>query len=215
MTGRSTQVEVFKTHLEYQEYMLAARERLQVVVDIASKQDCEQIDKFDRFESGAELNHAIALSENMFERGEQGTNIGHWVYFLNDPDYDITAHQPDTFFEPSVFTDVWFIINYPLDNPAKVTMRKRDKDGFSLHDIYLGVCLAYREIYNMEESYIPQKVDNFQKLGSGIVLMNRPSTNGPFEIWGHGINDLYLEGLQIYISRDNPDTCFIDLDMGS
>ena len=138
MASRSTQIEVFQTHAEYEAYMLSARDRLTIIVDIASEQDCEKIDEFDSFEYGVGLNHAIALSENMFQRGEKGTNIGHWVYLLNDPSYDITAHQPDTFFEPSVYSDVWFIIDYPLDKPAKVTMRKGDKDGFSLHDIYLG-----------------------------------------------------------------------------
>lgn len=87
-----------------------------------------------------------------------------------------------------------FLIDYPLDNPAVITVLSRDDETHSMQDIVAIVKAAYEGIYHIEDGG-ENVADHIES--NGITIMNRPQTNGVFGISMHTIHDLAIEGLRV------------------
>ena len=82
------------------------------------------------------------------------------------------------------------VIDYPLTNAAKVTLSVTDPKGFTRLALFTQIVAAYKKIYKEENqgSKDPEPTGN---------LYNRPRTNGKYGIWGHVMEDLFLEGADV------------------
>ena len=89
---------------------------------------------------------------------------------------------------------------YPLSQPT--TLEFFNPGGFTCYDFYKAVYEGYVTIYAEEE----QAVGN-----PGYIpgMLNRSVSQGPHGIWGHDMEDLFLEGF-----REATPGCFV-LSMGS
>ena len=78
--------------------------------------------------------------------------------------------------------------DYPLTN--SVTLEFRNKNGFRVIDFFKAIHDGYRKIYAMEKD-------------PGLIpgMFNRARSEGPVGIWGHVIEDLYIE--QVYETSPN------------
>jgi hypothetical protein len=77
------------------------------------------------------------------------------------------------------------VIDYPLTNAVTVTFKTKNVKGFTRKSFFLQVVKAYQRIYK-EEGPDPEAP-------ASAALYNRPTTQGKYGIWGHGIEDLCLE----------------------
>lgn len=77
--------------------------------------------------------------------------------------------------------------NYPLTNSIKLTFT--NPGGFTRFDFFRCVYEGYLNIYKQEES-----VDCDPGMMPG--MLNRAKSDGPYGIWGHVIEDLFLEGVE-------------------
>lgn len=87
-----------------------------------------------------------------------------------------------------------FLVDYPLDHPALITVLDGDDKAFSMQDLIAIVKAAYEGIYHVEDGGedVPDHIES-----NGIMIMNRPQTNGVFGISMHTIHDLAIEGLRV------------------
>lgn len=76
---------------------------------------------------------------------------------------------------------------YPLRN--SVTLSFVNPDGFTKFDFFSCVYEGYLSIYEEEES-----TDKDPGMIPG--MLNRGRSNGPYGIWGHVMEDLFLEGVE-------------------
>jgi hypothetical protein len=84
-------------------------------------------------------------------------------------------------------TSLTLHITYPLSN--NVDVKIENPSGFTRRALVEAIYEAYRTIYD-EEGEAPEKPE-------GSLLQNRPTTHGKYGIWGHDIDDLFLEGAMI------------------
>lgn len=77
--------------------------------------------------------------------------------------------------------------DYPLTH--EVTFTFEGKKPWRLSDILDKIAEGYCKIYDEEDE--TRTVDTVIR----GTLLNRPTTNGKYGIWGHILNDLYVEGL--------------------
>lgn len=96
----------------------------------------------------------------------------------------------DIWLEPNQIFEVK--IDYPLSHPAKFKLRT-GKDGMGIFGIATAICKKYQEIYD-EEDERGEDEDGDTKYG----------------IWGHDIEDLHLEGININFEKKT-----ITIDVGS
>lgn len=82
---------------------------------------------------------------------------------------------------------IWITFDYPLSQPS--TREFFNAGGWTLYDFYRAVYEGYVKIYAEEEGAAGDP---------GLIpgMLNRASSEGPHGIWGHGIEDLFLEGYQ-------------------
>jgi len=86
--------------------------------------------------------------------------------------------------------------DYPLSNPTTFSF---NKDGsFTRKDLFRAIYTGYEDIYASEEN--PGMIEG---------TYNRATSEGPYGIWGHVIEDLFIEGV-VQISKDS-----FTLQMGS
>lgn len=78
-----------------------------------------------------------------------------------------------------------FTVTYPLRNPFHFSETHADGSGWTQRQFMDAVQRAYVAIYEAEGPDPGQCSD---------VLLNRAETSGPYGIWGHDLDDLYLEG---------------------
>lgn len=76
--------------------------------------------------------------------------------------------------------------DYPLSNVVKFNFSK--SGGFSIYDIIKYICSGYERIYREEEEEVGNP-------GHIPGMFNRMASNGPYGIWGHDINDLFIEAI--------------------
>lgn len=101
-----------------------------------------------------------------------------------DASYDDELVQPYTI----VIThdEITISFDYPLSNPTRMTFT--NPGGFTRFDFFRCVYEGYKKIYEQEEA-----ADGDPGMIPG--MLNRASNNGPHGIWGHVMEDLYLEGV--------------------
>ena len=75
--------------------------------------------------------------------------------------------------------------DYPLSRRARFTFTS--PGGFTAWDFYRAVYEGYTRIYGAETSEAGDP-------GHLPGTLNRAPSEGPYGIWGHGMDDLYLEG---------------------
>jgi len=90
--------------------------------------------------------------------------------------------------------------DYPLSHSVPIEFA--NPGGFTCWDFFKAVYDGYSQIYAEEE----QAVGN---PGHIPGMLNRSVSQGPYGIWGHDMEDLFLEGF-----RETTPGCF-DLGMGS
>lgn len=83
---------------------------------------------------------------------------------------------------------IHIVFDYPLTNPATLTMHVNG--GITVKAFVRAVASMYRSVYADEAR------STRVKEGTVPGLLNRNRTDGKYGIWGHGINDLYLEGAE-------------------
>lgn len=77
---------------------------------------------------------------------------------------------------------------YPLCNPVAFEFKSPTGNGFTRLEFFKAVFDGYTQIYKTEE-----KDDKDPGMISGMT--NRAPSEGRYGIWGHIIEDLYLEGI--------------------
>lgn len=80
-----------------------------------------------------------------------------------------------------------FALTYPLNNPKSVVFTHADGTGWSRRQFVDAVRAAYQTLYD-EESAHPGYFEG---------MLNRAQSPGPYQIWGHDISELALEGAQL------------------
>lgn len=82
---------------------------------------------------------------------------------------------------------IWITFDYPLSQPS--TRQFFKEGGWTLYDFYRAVYEGYTKIYAEEDAAVGDP---------GLIpgMLNRATSSGPHGIWGHGIEDLFLEGFQ-------------------
>ncbi len=90
---------------------------------------------------------------------------------------------------------------YPLSTKEEFTYIQ--KGGFTRMDLYRCIYEGYTEIYTVEEEAVGD-------LGTYEMLYNRRTSDGPYGIWGHYLDDLVIEFV-----RYNPKTQCVRLAIGS
>lgn len=88
---------------------------------------------------------------------------------------------------------------YPLS--VRVEFEYVKKGGFSRMDLWRCIYEGYKKIYEEEEAEVGDP-------GSYENLYNRKKSNGNYGIWGHYIEELYLESIR-YDAKKKLITMFI------
>lgn len=92
----------------------------------------------------------------------------------------------DKYFDKPINSKIY--ITYPLSVIVEIEVNNINNIGELL---YL-IAQAYNEIYKEEKNSSTIKEGNIKG------MMNRNETNGKYGIWGHSIEDLFFECVQIY-----------------
>lgn len=92
-------------------------------------------------------------------------------------------------------------ITYPLS--VEVQRQRKQKGGFSRKDLFRWIYEEYKKIYEEEEQQVGDP-------GTYNMLYNRKESEGPYGIWGHYLNDLYIEFIQY-----DPKNKVVNLEIGS
>lgn len=125
----------------------------------------------------------------------QSDPYGYIIYYLDIADHG-TPHvidyvkeylrnriiNPDEIIIPD--EKITLRINYPLS--VEVIREREQKGGFSRKDLFEWIYKAYKKIYEEEEGQVGDP-------GTYEMLYNRKESDGPYGIWGHFLDDLYLE----------------------
>jgi hypothetical protein len=82
------------------------------------------------------------------------------------------------------FDRIEIVVTYPLEKPFRFQFER--KGGFTLTQLVEAVCTMYRSVYDAEE--------NDATTAPGLI--DAPDNKPPFGIFGHGIEDLILEGIR-------------------
>jgi len=90
-------------------------------------------------------------------------------------------------------TKLCTVIDYPVSTEVEFEVEL----AHCVNDMIDAICKKYKEIYKEEEETSTIKEAPVGMCASGIYLMNRKRTNGKYGIWGHVIEDLYLDRLEL------------------
>jgi hypothetical protein len=91
-------------------------------------------------------------------------------------------------------TKIHLLISYPLRNSAIFEV-SNSNEGFTRRKLIEEICKKYKEIYIKEESSSSIKTLLSSERGE---LLNRNETQGFYGIWGHDLEDLVLNGMDVY-----------------
>ena len=83
--------------------------------------------------------------------------------------------------------EITIVFNYPLKH--KFEFEFTNDNNFTRKDFWRVVYEGYLRIYEEEDVAVGST-------GNIPGLFNRATSNGPYGIWGHHIDDLYLEGVR-------------------
>lgn len=105
--------------------------------------------------------------------------------------------------------DIKIEFDYPLSNPAFFSFHS--DNGFTRRQLVNLIVDTYKKIYEEEDSstveVAPTTIEERMAKGG---LINRNQTDGKYGIWGHDIEDLWLEGIHY-----DPIKKLVTLDIGS
>jgi hypothetical protein len=107
--------------------------------------------------------------------------------------------NPDEIVIPDEETTILF--TYPLSRKVEFTYTQ--KGGFTRMNLYRCIYEGYKKIYDAEEEAVGDP-------GTYEMLYNRRTSEGPYGIWGHYMNDLIIEFVLYY-----PESKSVRLLMGS
>lgn len=145
-------------------------------------------------------------------KDKQKDPYGNYIYYL-DIENHWTPHiidyaneelrnriiNPDEIIIPD--EKITLRITYPLS--VEVLHEYEQKGGFSRKDLFRRIYEVYKKIYDEEEKQVGDP-------GTYESLYNRRESNDPYGIWGHHLDDLYLE-----LIRYSPKTRIVNLAIGS
>jgi len=195
---------------------------MKITMDIIS--ESEMTDRVSRVENGVtvwhhELAFPLAPVSSQPPEGETETQVQAAMRMLTPktdglgPDGDYPECRGDFAMDDVICDTRSFdlLLYYPLGNPVCLRVEDIAPGAFTPKMLCEIVRDAYIEIYRLEENGadIPTSQD---MPGSGILL-NRPSTDGMFGIFGHGISDLVIE--VITVVRESDVNVIVDLGIGS
>jgi len=101
------------------------------------------------------------------------------------------------------------LITYPLHHPASFPIGPDSPpNGYSLRGLVRAIAEHYADVYKVEAATATKPA------GNAGALENRGTTDGKYGIWGHHLEDLFLE--HITIRRDViADRVIVELHVGS
>ena len=107
---------------------------------------------------------------------------------VHDPGEALTRlDQPDEIVIP--FEHAVLVIDYPLSNPAQMTIEAPLPIGFTRAALVRAICEEYAHVYDAEEGTAAVKTIPIEERGA---MRNRNRTDGAYGIWGHDLEDLVL-----------------------
>jgi len=89
------------------------------------------------------------------------------------------------------------VVDYPLNHPVELKLAAAGK-AFTRAELVKAVCDAYQQIYAEEEAASAVKT---VPAGQRGTLQNRNTTEGPYGIWGHDLDDLDLVTIEVDKAR--------------
>ena len=90
--------------------------------------------------------------------------------------------------------EAYLIIDYPLTNSVEIKINSKNNNGFTRKDLIAIISEKYHEIYEIEEQTAKTKTI---PLKDRKELLNRNTTDGKYDIWGHDLSDLDLSSIEI------------------
>lgn len=102
------------------------------------------------------------------------------VVGFKDPNIVDNLIDPDKLITPS--KDIKIRFDYPLSRP--VVLSFSNPDGFTRKQLFEAIYAGYKHIYDLEDD--PGYIEG---------TFNRASSEGPYGIWGHYMDDLFIEGV--------------------
>lgn len=92
--------------------------------------------------------------------------------------------------------EVKVCINYPLTNAYTFNLKADKKEGITYKSLATAIVTHYHIVYNKENKESKKKEQSIlEETGGKIPMFNRCTTDGPYGIWGHIIDDLTLTGI--------------------
>ena len=87
------------------------------------------------------------------------------------------------------------VLTYPLKKAATRSIRPADGKAFTRGELVRLIDETYREVYRVETGSQTSPTPPVHERGQ---LINRPSSDGIFGIWGHDLDDLGIGGINVY-----------------
>jgi len=88
------------------------------------------------------------------------------------------------------------VLSYPLDVSAVRVIAPGDGRTFMRRELVQLIDETYREVYAKETATQSEPTPAIADRG---LLLNRPASDGTFGIWGHDLDDLAIEGINVYV----------------
>lgn len=176
-------------------------------IDIARIHKCTKECKYTHFlqiRTGKNLDYNENTNQcSLFNKKQLcSPSISDWLsqkdqFNLESPDEIVIPEQ-----------NIYIAIDYPVRDTYTFHFVANTEKGFTREFLIDCICTQYEKIY-VEENAVC-KVSSIEERMRKGGLINRESTNGPYGIWGHDIEDLYLEGINY-----DANTQMVTLSIGS
>ncbi|WP_170132079.1 hypothetical protein [Arenicella xantha] len=95
-----------------------------------------------------------------------------------------------------VSSEVEISITYPLNSPS--VFKVHSEGGFTRLELVDKISELYKMVYEEEEATTKISIIPVEKRMEEMGLINRNTTDGKYQIWGHDLGDLVLDGAHIY-----------------
>jgi len=137
-----------------------------------------------------EIDFKIKLSTK--EAKIAGSKFGAYISIANPSKDLLRLNKPNSVVikNPSII----LVIDYPLKSSFEFKFTK--KNGFTRKELAELICKTYHEIYKQEDETSKTKVIPLKERKQTI---NRNRTNGKYGIWGHDIDDLALDSVEVKV----------------
>lgn len=89
--------------------------------------------------------------------------------------------------------------DYPFKEAHEIVLSADEGGAFTRGGLIAAIARQYELMYKEEADTTTLPVETMaaraKREGKQCPLLNRAQTDGRWEIWGHGLGDLYLEGM--------------------